>query len=584
MLEAVYNAAEIMKKRVSNRKPDNNYTRRSKSWFDLDCKTLRKNSIRALRNFRIAKTLDALDIYKHIKADYKAMIKVKKDLYFEYKSDLLSDAANDKNPKAFWNLLKAERKPLSSAIKPNDWFRHFSELLNPPLPTDIENGNYIEDEEQPLLQNEYLDRPISENEVLVAIKNLKTGKSPGIDGLISQFFKSCPEQICPYLTTLFNSYFEHGYFPPEWSSSIISPIHKKGNENDQKNYRGVSLLSEMSKIFTSIINTRLKIWCETNNVLGEEQAGFRKQHTTIDDVFCLHTLITKYLRHKGGRFYALFVDFEKAFDHVDRLLLWQKLFTQNVSTKMVRMLKAIYADVRAYIRTSKGLTNTVPCPVGVRQGCIISLIIFTLFLNDLQEYISVGSHGIDIETIKLFVLLFADDLVIFAETVIELQRLINRLVGYCDRWRMKVNLLKTKVVVFRNGGPLRRYEKWKFDDFKLEVVTYYKYLGLLLSSRNSWYMCQKTLASQASKALFSVKKNLIRFGDVKVNILLKIFDSKIFPILLYGSEIWFSHISPDIEQVHTKFCKFILNLPIQSPNCFVKSELGRYSVTLYRNL
>ena len=56
---------------------------------------------------------------------------------------------------------------------------------------------------------------------------------------------------------------------------------------------------------------------------------------------------------------------------------------------------------------------------------------------------------------------------------------------------MKMNLLKTKVVVFRNGGPLRRYEKWKFDDFKLEVVTYYKYLGLLLLSRNSWYMCQK---------------------------------------------------------------------------------------------
>ena len=133
------------------------------------------------------------------------------------------------------------------------------------------------------------------------------------------------------------------------------------------------------------------------------------------------------------------------------------------------------------------------------------------------------------------------------------------------------------------GGPLRRYEKWKFDDFKLEVVTYYKYLGLLLSSRNSWYMCQKTLASQASNALFAVKKNLIRFGDVKVNILLKIFDSKILPILLYGSEIRFSHISPDIEQVHTKFCKFILNLPIQSPNCFVKSELDRYSLTLYRN-
>ena len=93
----------------------------------------------------------------------------------------------------------------------------------------------------------------------------------------------------------------------------------------------------------------------------------------------------------------------------------------------------------------------------------------------------------------------------------------------------------------------------------------------------------KTISQSGVKSTFAVKKSLIRFEDVKVNILSKIFDSKILPILLYGSEIWFSHISPDIEQVHTKFCKFILNLPIQSPNCFVRSELGRYSVTLYRN-
>lgn len=130
------------------------------------------------------------------------------------------------------------------------------------------------------------------------------------------------------------------------------------------------------------------------------------------------------------------------------------------------------------------------CPLGVRQGCIISRIMFTLFLNDLQEYISVGSHGIDIEVIKSFVLLFADDLVIFADTVIELHRLMNRLSPYCDAWRLKVNLLKTKVIVFRNGGPLRHYEKWKFKDIQLEVVTCYKYLGLLLSSRNA---CQQSV-------------------------------------------------------------------------------------------
>ena len=123
-------------------------------------------------------------------------------------------------------------------------------------------------------------------------------------------------------------------------------------------------------------------------------------------------------------------------------------------------------------------------PIGVRQGCIISPILFTLFFNDLEESISVGSHWIDLDTIKLFVMRFADDVVTFAETVVELQRMINRLIEYCDRWHVRVNIIKTKVIVFRNGGPLREYDRWKFNNSNLEVVTYCKYLGLLLSSLN----------------------------------------------------------------------------------------------------
>ena len=253
-----------------------------------------------------------------------------------------------------------------------------------------------------------------------------------MDGILIQFIKSCTDQIVPFLTVLFNKYFEQSYLPAEWSTSISAPIHKTGNTDDPNNYRGVSLLPEISKNFTSIINTRLKIWSNSYNIIGQEQAGFRAQFSTTDNVFVLHTLITKYLRRKGGRFYALFVNFEKAFDRVDRSALWYELLNQNVSSKMVRMLKAIYADVKARIKTSTDFTEIFSCPLGVRQGCIISPVLFTLFLNDLKDYISVGSHGTDAETITLFILLFAGDLVLFSETVIELQRLINRLREYCD--------------------------------------------------------------------------------------------------------------------------------------------------------
>ena len=248
---------------------------------------------------------------------------------------------------------------------------------------------------------------------------------------------------------------------------------------------------------------------------------------------------------------------------------------------MVCMLRAIYADVKTCIKTPIGLTDYLPCPLWVRQGGIISLIMFTLFLNDTQDFISLNSHGIDIETIKVFVLLFADDLVIFAETVIELQRMINRLWKYFAIWHLTINLFKTKVIVFRNGGPLRQYDSWKFGDKVLDVVTYYKYLGVLFSSRNSLFMSQKTLANQATKTLFAVKSKLSRFGGVHLSVLFKIFDNKILPILLYGSENWFSHASPDIEKVHNQFCKYVLRLPINTPNVFVCSELGRYKVEVF---
>ena len=164
----------------------------------------------------------------------------------------------------------------------------------------------------------------------------------------------------------------------------------------------------------------------------------------------------------GGRFYALFVDFEKAFDRVDRSALWHKLSSQNVSFKMVRMLKAIYEDVKTCNKSPMGLTDCLTCPLGVRQGCIISPIMFTLFLNDMKDFISLDSYGVDIETIKLFVLLFADGLVIFAETVIELQRMINRLGEYCNIWRLTVNLLKTKVIadlceIMSTGNLARKF-------------------------------------------------------------------------------------------------------------------------------
>ena len=152
---------------------------------------------------------------------------------------------------------------------------------------------------------------------------------------------------------LFNKFYDESFFPEDWSTSIITPIPKAGDKNKPNNYRGISLQPVISKIYINILNKRLTKWSDENELIGEEQAGFRKSYSTIDNLFCLQTIVTKYLKSQGGRFYAVFVDFEKAFDRIDRNALWNKLQSLNISSKMSKTLRAIYASVKSCVKNAK---------------------------------------------------------------------------------------------------------------------------------------------------------------------------------------------------------------------------------------
>ena len=144
-----------------------------------------------------------------------------------------------------------------------------------------------------------LDLPISNSEVNRAIKRLKNDKSPGVYGVPAEFFKVISKMFVPFVVQLFNKMYDNSFSPEKWSYALISPIHKSGDKNKPENYRGISLRSVLSKIFASILGKRLKTWCEINNIIGEEQAGFRPCRSTIDNIFCLQTIVLKYLRKKG---------------------------------------------------------------------------------------------------------------------------------------------------------------------------------------------------------------------------------------------------------------------------------------------
>ena len=177
----------------------------------------------------------------------------------------------------------------------------------------------------------------------------------------------------------------------------------------------------MGKLFTRVLNNRLAEWAESYGVLIEAQAGFRPGMSTADNIFVLHGLISHVLNN-GHKLYCAFIDVTKAFDYIVRENLWYKLVKLGVRGKILDILKSMYSSVKSTVKFDNKLGNECYCNLGVRQGGCLSTLLFSLYLNDIEEqYSNTDLEGIDINMFKVFLLLNADDIVIFSNTAEELQ-------------------------------------------------------------------------------------------------------------------------------------------------------------------
>ena len=185
---------------------------------------------------------------------------------------------------------------------------------------------------------------------------------------------------------------------------------------------------------------------------------------------------------------------------------------------------------------------------------------------------------------KLFLLLYADDMTIFSETAEGLQVGLDILEKYCDRWKLTVNTEKTKIMVFRKGGILPRNLKFYYKTNELEIVRSFSYLGIVFTTGGSFSCAQTTLAGQAQKAIYKLNSYLYKFSDISPKHVLDLYDKLVTPILNYGSEIWVFCKGTQIERVHMRFCKTLLGVKTSTQNNFIYGELGRINYQTRRYL
>lgn len=573
LLEIFYSAAECM--RVGeHRTVLRKYT--NKPWWDSECEVQRNRKMQSLRQFRVLNTGENLNQYLTHRNSFRDVCRKKKRTHENIQRMKLVDSR--KNPSKFWKMLKSNtrNKRNVSNIQPQQWSNYFKNLFSSYTHYHMEThyDNYVHRDSAGCLND-----PFIEWEVRKAITKLKTGKSPGPDGLVAEFFKCSLNLIVPILTPLFNAIFNSGDFPSKWAQSIICPIHKKGSQDDPDNFRGISLINIISKIFTSVLTERLSNWCEDENVIDEAQAGFRRGYSAIDNIFILQSLAQKYLSKPGGRFYCLYVDFSKAFDRIEHQKLFHSLASKGIHGKFLDILRSMYGRLSACVKTEDGLTSYFPCHVGTRQGCVSSPLIFTLFINDLVTLLKENCrNGIFIteDVPEVLCLLFADDIANCAESATALQQQLNLIDTFCRTTGMQLNLNKTKIIVFRNGGYLRFYERWTYRNEPVETVSYYKYLGILFTPKLKWTRAKDMLAAQGRKSVMSILQYQRNFGYFDYTDMFKIFDAMVTPVLCYAAEIWGHTFSEQIETVHANFCKVFLGLSRNANNCMALGECGRY--------
>ena len=574
--DCIKDVASCMKKRVCL-----NGKKKRQDWYDVECRKKKSNVRRLLRKVR--HTLCEEDRFAFCKArrEYKNFLLYKRKQHNALMIDKLLASINKQQE--FWETVHnivPRRKSVKNQILLDDWFKHFKKLLE----RDDENDDFeCEDVEGDVDDNDFFNSPITEDEVLLALRKLKPKKAAGPDGVIGEILKYASVFVVPFFVKFFNVLFDKGVFPENWTESVILPLYKKGDVNNPGNYRGISLCDTSSKLYGTIINNRLQAWVEENNITGEFQAGFKKGYSTTDHLFTLMACVQKQFC-LNRKLYVAFIDFEKCFDTINRNLLWPVLLKNGIRGKLFCCIRSMYVTVKARIRCGARLTDYVNCSLGVKQGDTCSPVLFSIFINELAiEVINNGRHGVtlSLDAFELFILLLADDVVLLSETVVGLQTQLNSLQRAASRLCLKVNVDKSDIVVFRKGGYLAARERWFFDGNVMLVVNAYKYLGIYFSTRLSFVAACRDIASKAKKALLCIMQRLRVYNNQSLDVFLRLFDAQVQPIMQYGSEVWgLDKAAQHCEKVHLFALKKFLSVNMRTPNDFVYNELNRYPITI----
>ena len=237
-------------------------------------------------------------------------------------------------------------------------------------------------------------------------------------------------------------------------------------------------------------------------------------------------------------------------------------------------IKSLYVSVRSCVRINSLKTDWFDVHCGLRQGCVLSPLLFNLFINDLAIYLKSLNLGVKLEDEKVCIMLYADDIVLLAESSTELQLLLNALSDWCGQNHMSVNTAKSNIIHFRQKSVQRTDTIFSFGDSTIELIDQYTYLGVVLSEHLDYDVMVKFVAQSASRALGLVIAKCKFIGGVPYNVFSKLYETVVWPVINYSAPVWGFRSYSCIDAVHNRAMRFYLGVGKYTPNDAVAGDMG----------
>ena len=555
---------------------------KSKRWITPGIKRTSKNFRHLCKEIKSNGDPEFSKYFRRYRSIYRKMLNDAKRLSIE------DDIKNAKNTsKAVWSLInnnmgKTETECENISLKTGenntlctdpvcvaDMFNKFYSNIAGNLQGENKNkGTFTKD----TIKNSMFLGPVTKNDVILAIANLKNKKSSGYDDICDEVLKRCHSPIIEPLVYLINASFTEGIFPDLLKLTKILPLYKKGDEHDPTNYRPVANITSFAKLFEFIIDQKIRDYLVKNNILSSSQYGFIKGKATanaiVDFSHEIYNAFDKRLLVKG-----IFYDMSKAFDLVDHEILLNKLDTYGIRGTTLNLIKSYLSNRKQLVeichsngREIKGFrSNQTNVNCGVPQGSILGPLLFILFINDLKYYVSSG-----------LVLNFADDvsILIQAENMYELERLLNLAIQEMKNWcyanKLILNENKTNIIQFRTN---EKGELNKNSAHQKQFVTDAKFLGIMIDQYLRWDKHTEYITKKLNSAIFGIKSTR-RLSNEKAATLA--YHGMFHSLITYGVMLWGNSTqASEIFKLQKKAIRSIYMLP-QDSTCkmlFRKSNI-----------